>query len=73
MLTASLSSTKSRVQYSLSNLFEALGVARVSLPRWGWLAPPLQVPGFTPTPTPVFLNSLFSVRRRCFLPFLLLP
>ena len=41
MLTASLSSTKSRVQYSLSNLFEALGVARVSLPRWGWLAPTL--------------------------------
>ena len=43
MLTASLSSTKSRVQYSLSNLFEALGVARVSLPRWGWLAPTLIV------------------------------
>ena len=43
MLTASLSFTKSRVQYSLSNLFEALGVARVSLPRWGWLAPTLIV------------------------------
>lgn len=43
MLTASLSSTKSRVQYSLSNLFEALGVARVPLPRWGWLAPTLIV------------------------------
>ena len=43
MLTGSLSFTKSRVQYSLSNLFEALGVARVSLPRWGWLAPTLIV------------------------------